>query len=744
MRPHSPGGCCARIDQGILTQAVGRSTGGATAIFRFMTSLSDSSSAQDRIPAIVAGLCRQVTERLVAGLCSDGHWEGRLSSSALATAVATFALAQTDPARFQAEIRRGLGWLASTQTADGSWGDTPDSPGNLSTTLLCWSALAVTPETAEATDNPRRRAEAWLTARVGSLTPDDLAAAVLRHYGNDRTFSAPILTLCALAGRLGTPEQAWPLVPQLPFELALLPHRLFRWLRLPVVSYAIPALIAIGLVRHRHRPSRNPALRLLRNVAEPRVLAVLTGIQPTSGGFLEATPLTAFVVTCLAACGLRTHPVTNRGSDFLLAAQRDDGSWPIDTHLATWVTTLAVNALGTDLPGLLTAEQRTAIRDWLLAQHFRPDRPRGDGVRGNDLPPSPRPPLQRATGPFSVGAAEFAGVTDAQLNPVASAPANPAAPGKSGSATRQGFQGMAGTHPLKAPGGWSWTPLSGGVPDADDTAGALLALHRLGPVDDATRAAVAAGITWLLDLQNRDGGIPTFCRGWGKLPFDRSCPDLTAHALRALAVWLPELPAPLQQKMRRRMARGLAYLIRSQQPDGSWLPLWFGNQTVPRHENPTYGTAQVLLALQELVVQPVGEQFRLGAVAEAGERWLVAAQNPDGGWGGAPGVPSSIEETSLALAAIAGSTAVEREVLSRGIEWLAARIQADPELTPAPIGLYFASLWYSERLYPVIFATLALDRFTSATWSQCERYPAPAPTSRIETPPVTVQPRDGA
>ncbi|MEZ6048428.1 MAG: hypothetical protein R3C11_23220 [Planctomycetaceae bacterium] len=41
-------------------------------------------------------------------------------------------------------------------------------------------------------------------------------------------------------------------------------------------------------------------------------------------------------------------------------------------------------------------------------------------------------------------------------------------------------------------------------------------------------------MNWLLDLQNRDGGWPTFCRGWGALPFDRSAPDLTAHALRAL------------------------------------------------------------------------------------------------------------------------------------------------------------------------------------------------------------------
>src|SRR5262249_58268730 len=47
-----------------------------------------------------------------------------------------------------------------------------------------------------------------------------------------------------------------------------------------------------------------------------------------------------------------------------------------------------------------------------------------------------------------------------------------------------------------------------------------------------------AGLRWLGELQNRDGGWPTFCRGWGKLPFDRSGSDLTAHALRALRAWI--------------------------------------------------------------------------------------------------------------------------------------------------------------------------------------------------------------
>jgi len=47
-------------------------------------------------------------------------------------------------------------------------------------------------------------------------------------------------------------------------------------------------------------------------------------------------------------------------------------------------------------------------------------------------------------------------------------------------------------------------------------------------------------------------------------------------------------------------------------------------------------------------------------------------------------------------------------------------LQADPDLTPAPIGLCFASLRYSERLYPVVFAALAL-RVISARLENSEQ-----------------------
>lgn len=582
-------------------------------------------------------------ERLLDARDASGHWRGELSASALSTATAVFALSSVERRRRRDDlarlVARGAGWLIRHQNADGGWGDTVTSPSNPSTTLLCWAALSACGAGAPAV----ARAEAWLRSRAGGLEREVLSPFVQAIYGDDRTFSVPILTMCALAGRLGEGPEAWRDVPVLPFELARLPRAWFRHLGLGVVSYALPALIAIGQTQHHHRPSSWLPLRWLRERARRPTLELLATLQPASGGFLEAVPLTSFVTMSLAGClpgdDAVDHPVVARAVGFLAAAIRDDGSWPIDVDLATWVTTLSIGALTTPgAPELLGGEDRRTLVDWLLAQHH-------------------------------VAVHPFTGA---------------------------------------APGGWAWTDLPGGVPDADDTAGALLALARLTADGPRVQAAAELAVGWLLDLQNRDGGIPTFCRGWGKLPFDRSAPDLTAHALRAWHAWRGRLPVALERRVARATRRALRHLERSQRAGGSWVPLWFGNQAAPERRNPTYGTARVVLALA--VTGSAAAARRRGAA------WLLRAQNADGGWGGAPGVASSLEETALALEALGAvrrhdaSPEIE-EAGRRGLEHLLARLEAGDLERPSPIGLYFADLWYSEKLYPSSFAVAALGRW---------------------------------
>ena len=606
----------------------------------------------------------RLTDGLLAARTADGHWAGELSSSALSTATAVIALAlvgrHAPRAALDAHVRGGVAWLVRTQNRDGGWGDTPDSPGNVSTTALCWAALNIAGVDDAPATAALERVRDWMRRAAGDLGPRALAEKISRRYGKDRTFSVPILTVLALASLLD-----WRHVPQLPFELAAVPPAWYRWLRLPVVSYALPALIAIGQARHRQRPTRNPLTRLVRLAARAHTLRRLEAIQPRGGGFLEATPLTSFVVMSLVAAGEATHPVVERGVAFLERSVRADGSWPIDTNLATWVTTLSINALARrpDWRDLLGPAERAALSRWLLDQQYR----------------------------------ERHVYTDAD------------------------------------PGGWAWTDLPGGVPDADDTPGALLALHALDPDGAEHREAACAGIGWLLDLQNADGGIPTFCRGWGALPFDRSSPDLTAHTLRAWTAWRPALPDALQVRAERATARAVRFLERAQNPDGSWIPLWFGNQGAPDDANPVYGTARVI---EGLAVLPGAEATP--ATEHRAARWLIEAQGDDGGWGGAPGVPPSIEETAVAVSALALLLPLPRaaavagldDAVSRGVQWLTDATHGGRRVETAPIGLYFAKLWYSETLYPQVFALGALAAATTAaSTSTSTTLPPPRMTS---------------
>lgn len=586
-----------------------------------------------------------VTRSLLAEREPSGHWCGQLSSSALSTATAVVALSTVDRHQYAPCIRSGLDWLARHANSDGGWGDTPRSRSNLSTTALAWAAFGAAQ--ADAAYAPAiDKARTWIIAHAGSI--EAVVPALETVYGSDRTFSVPITMTLALSGRLG--PNGWQHVHPLPFELGGLPPRWFGALRLPVVSYALPALIAIGQVIHHFAPTQNSVLRSLRNFARRPTLRRLESLQPTSGGFLEAIPLTSFVVMSLAAMGLADLPVARRGTQFLVQSARSDGSWAVDTNLATWVTTLSIKALARQ-PESLDAAARARLRSWLLAQQYRT-----------------RHPYTNAT-----------------------------------------------------PGGWAWTDLPGGVPDADDTAGALLALHCLdggeSPAD--TIASVRAGAGWLLDLQNRDGGIPTFCRGWGTLPFDRSTPELTAHALRAWTAWWDHLDTPLRRRVHRAIIRAHGFLDRSQQADGSWVPLWFGNEHAPRHANPVYGTAQVLLSL---VPCPGNHPTAPARLAAAGCGFLLGAQNADGGWGGAHGTPSSVEETALALDALLAHNE-SGPAAESGLVWLADAIEQERHRQASPIGLYFARLWYFERLYPLVFAAGALGV------AEARMREAPSPTA---------------
>jgi squalene-hopene/tetraprenyl-beta-curcumene cyclase len=563
----------------------------------------------EKIDAIISDL----TERLKSQRTKGQMWRGELSSSAISTSVAAFALYKIDAERYKERIDQAVEWLLSTMTEDGSWGDTPESPSNMTATLLSYTSLYAQGRAPEQTKR-------YLERRFGGIDDEHIVRGVLEYYGKDLTFSVPILVMCALAGIL----KKWDRIPQFPFELTILPQRFFRFLQLPVVSYAIPALIAVGIVRFRR--GKQGIFSPVREAFVPKCMRVLTSLQPENGGFLEAAPLTAFVSMCLCEADMREHTVVRKAAEFLYDTQRKDGAWPIDTDLASWVTALAVKALGED------TEERE-----LLAKK----------IRGNAFK-------------------EKHYFTGAQA------------------------------------GGWGWSDRPGAAPDGDDTSGALVALHTLSGGEYCDE--VGAGVEWLMALQNNDGGMPTFCKGWGKLPFDRSSADISAHALLAMELWMDHLPEKMQQRAKRSIGRLIGWMSREQAEDGSWVPLWFGDQDAEDERSPVYGTATAV----EYLSQSKNEAVR--PLIERGAKFLMEAQNDDGGWGGKRGVESKVTLTARALSSLASVESADREVVERGFDYIYQAWQSGKLYDAEPIGLYFARLWYSEPMYNMTFVLMAMKK----------------------------------
>src|SRR5207245_3627305 len=103
---------------------------------------------------------------------------------------------------------------------------------------------------------------------------------------------------------------------------------------------------------------------------------------------VESTPLTSFVVMSLvhAPRTEESEAVIHAGARFLVNSVREDGSWPIDTNLATWVSTLATNALHTDPDFRFSENERAKLRDWLLDQEHRGRQPNPAAVPAAGAP----------------------------------------------------------------------------------------------------------------------------------------------------------------------------------------------------------------------------------------------------------------------------------------------------------------------------------------------------------------------
>ncbi|GAB4375924.1 MAG: squalene--hopene cyclase [Elainellaceae cyanobacterium] len=276
------------------------------------------------------------------------------------------------------------------------------------------------------------------------------------------------------------------------------------------------------------------------------------------------------------------------------------------------------------------------------------------------------------------------------------------------------------------PGGWAFEFVNRFYPDVDDTAVVVMALQAVTLPNQALKQqAIVRAVDWIASMQCSAGGWAAFDldnnQAWlNELPYgdlkamiDPNTADVTARVLE-MAGRLGKT-ASLSNVA---LERGIAYLLREQEPDGSWFGRWGVNYI--------YGTSGALTALS--LVAPLRCQANL----EQGVAWLLNVQNSDGGWGETcrsyndptlkgQGV-STASQTAWALTGLMavkeaiGQNSTEQNVIEpiqRGIQYLLNTQKSDGswdeiEFTGTGFPCHF---YLNYHLYRQHFPLTALGRY---------------------------------
>ncbi len=271
--------------------------------------------------------------------------------------------------------------------------------------------------------------------------------------------------------------------------------------------------------------------------------------------------------------------------------------------------------------------------------------------------------------------------------------------------------------PNTEPSGWAFEYCNEFYPDVDDTAMVVLALAgAAGSNRAAQQACHQRAVAWLLAMQSSDGGWAAFDadNNWkflNQVPFadhnamlDPTCADITGRVLEALAA--QGVPGS-----RAAVRKGVDWLVRNQEPDGSWYGRW-GVAYI-------YGTC---FALRGLAAS--GESDREAHILRGGE-WLRSIQNADGGWGEScasydngvfTGGPSTPSQTAWAILGLIAGGDVNSLSVQHGVEYLLENQSPDgswPEELATGTG--FPKVFYlNYHLYKDYFPLLALNSFVKA------------------------------
>jgi squalene-hopene/tetraprenyl-beta-curcumene cyclase len=602
----------------------------------------------------------------------EGWWKGELETNVTIEAE-DLLMREFLGVRTDAETQSTARWIRSRQRPDGSWATFHDGPADLSTT-----------------------AEAYVALRLAGDPPDAphlvRAASVVRDLGGldqTRVFTRIWLALFGL--------WSWDDLPTIPVEQVLLPrsfplsvHDFACWARQTIVPISVLATLRPGATLEFGLQELYAAHSAPSVPAEPAGPAA--ALRRAAVGTLDRGLRLAARHRPRA---LRRHAL-ERAEQWIVARQEKDGSW--GGIQPPWVYSLmALHALGRPVDDPVLAR---GLAGWT---RFTIEEPTPDGpVRRLEACQSP--------------------VWDTALALVALGDAGRT---RSDPRVQRAVDWVLGEEirvrgdwavqrPRLAPGGWAFEFDNDLYPDVDDTAEVVLGLNRVGAGD---APAVERGIQWVVGMQCCDGGWAAFdAENTSRLPLalpfcdfgavtDPPSADVTAHVIEMLGVLGRGESAPARA--------GLEWLLRAQEPDGSWFGRWGANHV--------YGTGAALAAVAAL-----GDGQGQRAVRR-GVTWLEEYQNLDGGWGEDlrsyrdPALrgrgPSTASQTAWALLGLVAVGETGSVSVRRGVRWLVDTQRADGTWDEAAYtGTGFPGDFYiNYHLYRLVFPISALARYLRST-----------------------------
>lgn len=595
-----------------------------------------SRKAEERAQGLTGALER-ARENLLSLQEPDGHWCGELEADSVLESeyiILLHFLGRTD----SGDARRAAEEIRRRQRPDGAWAIYPSGPDEVSASVKAYLALKLMGDSPEAPHMRRAR-------------------RVIRELGGVEATNTYTRIYLALVG-----EYEWDLCPAIPPEMMLLPewfafnlYEISSWSRgifvplsilwaerpvRPVPEHASIDELRIGFGR-RWELGESPFERRWRSF----FYAVDEGLKGLER--LGVTPLRE------RALDAAERWIRERQAD-------TDGLGAIFPAILNTVMALVTRGYSPEHPavaGELEALERMTIREeetlriqpalspvWDTAQSIV-------ALRESGLP-ADHPALERG--------AEW--LVEREVR-------------RPGDWCRKGVRAE--------PSGWYFEYANPFYPDCDDTAEVLYALESVRPRDAGLRERVEAarerGLSWLLAMQNDDGGWAAFDRGCHDqeflacVPFadhnamlDPSCADITGRVLTLLGQRGRDTGDPA-------VRGGVRFLRREQRADGSWYGRWGCNYL--------YGTAFALLGLADVGEDMRRERYRRSV------QWLASVQNEDGGWGetlrtyaepAAKGRgPSTAAQTAWALLALHAAGADESDAARRGLEYLVRTQQED-------------------------------------------------------------------